>query len=469
MQRPGKDARVASELLRSARSLRVTRGDPDQGEPHMTRLRLSFLAVLALAASTHAGDVLRVGAGQPYADVQAAVNAASAGDLVLVDPGTYPPFQVGTAGMGPARLTIWPSSGSYWIAQAPGIPEILVENIPLAGAVTIGGAHIFYDDRFAPAVRVRNCAGAVRMSALDVTLDANLIAATVSAAVEVEDAQTFWLSDSSIWGAPGVGYTTSVRTAGGIDNDGISGLQAVDSSGVIQSSRLSGYHNFQQAGRAGCGGDGARFVGESSFWLLKNLAAPAAFRGGNGVYGGHSIHQVRDPVALPLNKVCGTSDAQISLLRGGQLHAPLGAPGGYYGTNNSNGSVQLGSVVVFTAPVPCTPEHANEAFVANPLVSLGGQLDVQIYTRNNRRYALAMSATTRHAFGHGLHGRALLGSNARVIDVGTTIARVPLVRSFPIPADVSFLGLQFSVQALSGKIGSALDSLSLPSLAVIGP
>lgn len=435
----------------------------------MTRLHPSFLAVLALASATHAGDVLRVGAGQTYADIQAAVNAAGAGDLVLVDPGTYPPFQVGTAGMGPVRLTIWPSSGNYIIAETPGIPEILVENIPLAGAVTIGGAHIFYGDGSAPAVRVRNCAGAVRMSALDVNLDADLLAATVSAAVEVEDAQTFWLIDSSIWGAPGVGYTTNVLTAGGLDNDGISGFQAIDSSGAIQNSRLSGYHNFQDTGRTGYGGDGARFIGESSFWLLKNLVAPSVFRGGNGVYGGHSIHQVRDPVATALNKVCGTSDNQVSLLRGVALHAPLGAPGGFYGTNNSNGSVRIGSFLLFPAPVPCTPEQANEAVVVNELVSLGGQLDVQLYTRNGRRYALAISATTRYTFGHGLNGRALLGSNALVLDAGTTAGQVPRLRSFPIPTDPGLLGLQFSVQALTGKIGSPFDSLSLPSLAVIGP
>ena len=50
----------------------------------------ALATVLLLAPTTALAGTVRVGPGQAYTDLGAAVSAAAAGDTVLVDPGTYP-------------------------------------------------------------------------------------------------------------------------------------------------------------------------------------------------------------------------------------------------------------------------------------------------------------------------------------------------------------------------------------------
>ena len=51
----------------------------------LSKLWLSLVAALPLTAQS----VLRVGPGQTYADIPAAIAAASPDDLVLIEAGTY--------------------------------------------------------------------------------------------------------------------------------------------------------------------------------------------------------------------------------------------------------------------------------------------------------------------------------------------------------------------------------------------
>ncbi len=438
--------------------------------------RCASLVGLALASAVpalHAGNVHRVGPGQPFADVQAAVNAAGNGDLVLVEPGTYPAFEVGSPGLGPKSLAIVARDGSFTLAPLAGGPEIRIENVPFGRTVTVIGAHIDFADPAAPAVLVRNNRGAVRLSELDVVQTGFLHGASLSAVVEVENTRTFWLSDSSVWGAIQVGDTTDLLCVGGLCNDGISGVQLTDSSGVIQSSRVSGYENSAVAAVTRYGGDGLRLIGESSVWLLENEVGGkygARFRGGAGLYGGHAIHQVRTPIFPGLNRSCGGLQSP-AWQPGARLLVGMGSGGGFYGFNNDNGIFGGGiGPPVIQFPEICGPKEANECSIQGSLVPLGGDLVVRLWTRLARGYLLLIDDSTRHAIHPSLAGRTLLGYRRPLLaSSGLTQAQTTRVLRFPVPTDPALIGMQLTAQMANGLAGGALEALSLPSFAVIGP
>ena len=58
------------------------------------RYSLVLIALAALAASPRGQQVFRVGPTQPFATIGAATGAASTGDLIGVDPGSYPAFDI---------------------------------------------------------------------------------------------------------------------------------------------------------------------------------------------------------------------------------------------------------------------------------------------------------------------------------------------------------------------------------------
>src|SRR5262249_58787752 len=127
---------------------------------------------------------------------------------------------------------------------------------------------------------------------------------TAQAVIEVSSTDTFWLVDSSVWSEFPVGYTINPRTASSLVNDGISALQMVASLGMIQDSRLRGYNDPDDVH---WGGDGIRVVGLTSTWLLRDAgtgAYPTQFAGGDGLYGGHSIHQFANTKQLDPNPPC---------------------------------------------------------------------------------------------------------------------------------------------------------------------
>ena len=447
---------------------------PSRPGSRLVSLGSRALFLLCLAPALEAGNVLRVGAGQPYATVQDAVNAALLGDLVLVDPGTYPPFHVGAPGQGVKHLSIVASAASFTISPSPGSPEILVENVPAGLTVTIIGASIQYDDRLAPAVVVRNNAGAVRFSALNVTQTSFLNDATVSATVEVANTSPFWLTDSSIWSTnPQVGDTLNTLCVGGICNDGISGLQLTDSKGMIQNTRVRGYENSSTASVTGYGGDGLRLIGESATWLLRNEVGAgfaARFKGGDGIYGGHAIHQVRTPTSANLNQSCG-SGVSPSWEPGRRLIVGQGKIGGFYGFNNDNGTVGTGGgPVAFMVPDHCGLDQENESSVQASLVPLGGNMVVKLRTRKARRFVLLISGTTQYQGAPGMAGRAMLLAHRRLVAaVGVTAADTVKTLSFPVLTDPGLIGLQITTQSAFGPLNGPLDSLGLPALAVIGP
>ena len=98
---------------------------------------LAPLSLIAFAAVPNA-DLLRVGPGEIFTTIQAAVDAASDGDLILVEPGSYPEFRVDGK-----DLSIVGDAGTFTVLEsASPDPAILVQNVAQGQEVLIVGAVI---------------------------------------------------------------------------------------------------------------------------------------------------------------------------------------------------------------------------------------------------------------------------------------------------------------------------------------
>lgn len=446
--------------------------------PSMFRTIAPILASPFLVTHVFAENVLRVGSTQLYTDIGQALAAAQPGDLILVDPGSYPPFAID--GLQLSDVSVVADSAPFSINQTAGVAEIEIQNIPAGSSVSIIGAHIPYVDQLAPAVYVHSNLGAVRFVDLDVEPISDLLATTARACVEVVDTDTFWLTDSSIWSVvQPFGYTASPLVAGGITNDGFSGLLMEDSQGIVQNSRLSGYHNEGSlGGPTGYGGDGLRAIGEdTSVWLLEDHEGPAyqtRFRGGSGVIGGHAVHQVRSVFAPNQITSCGGPDNAIGLTYqpGQQFGGCTGNfAGGYIGFNNSNNIVFVSCLHWTAKAVKHCPsdDRRNETTVTSPLVAIGTNLQVKVRTRLDRTYSMYFSFVTNFTFSvPGFTGRGMVGSPFATLS-GNTTAQTVTTLNLPIPPLAALIGSQVSVQGAFGPPGGPVDNLGLPAMVVVGP
>lgn len=443
--------------------------------PSRTRLRLlgASAAACLLAPSIVAGDVLRVGPTQPYPNVTAALSSAHSGDLVLVDPGSYPPFDV-SAGI---SVSIVAAADSFTVTATPLVPEIVVQGVPCGEVVTIIGAHIAYDDPQAPAVYVHDNEGAVRFSRLRVDQTGDLYGAIVSASVEVLRTDTFHLIDSLIWPpVPGVNGDTTRATCTGIPNNGISGLELCDSAGAIQNSKIRGYRNDHTT--AGYGGDGLRVCGLQlsgscgddgvSVWLLEDYAGgayTANFYGENGKIGGHAVHQINSQPVNNRIESCGGPGSPAYNRGFGTV-----TPGGFYGINNDNGQVVLGNGLILWRGINhCGLAQQNENSLTSSKVPYGGTLNVRLRTTLARRYIVVYSDSSlyRRRIGR-LAGRGLFDpTRVLAFSSGTTAPDTVTNLSVAIPSVPALAGIQLTVQTVTGRVGEPFDSLSSPAIAVI--
>jgi len=454
---------------------------PERSLRLQARSILVFLGFACLGPLAFAGNVIRVGPGQTFAEIGPAVARAVHGDLILVTPGTYAPFVVDGKG-----VSIVGDGGAFVLTPTPGVPEIVVRNIPLGHDVTIDEAHIDYNDAGAPAVSVSNNAGSVRLRRLHVKATDHLfLGTTAQALVEVEHTSLFWLIDSSIstigvdaMGQPIAFVAHTLRPR--IGNDGVSGLQILDSHGIVQNSRMRGYRSLRPQV---FGGDGLRLVDEgpdlsdASTWLLEDRLGPAvhtAFRGGDGLNGGHAVHQIRDPFERDLIQACGGADDQVTLTYGPGLGEPAfgGKIGGLYGVNNSNGGIPIPGVgIAFRPPEHCNDARRNESSVASPLASLGSSFDVRVRSRMDRTFLVIFTSSSSFQLTPTPYtGRAVLDANSILgWRLGTTPAMTTVTVSVAVPPRPVLVGLQVTVQTLFGPIGGPLSNLGQPSFAVIVP
>lgn len=120
---------------------------------------LALLVVPAFVAASSAGEVLLVApSGAPYAEIQAAVDDASDGDVVLVRDGTYASFAVRNV-----ELAIVADAGAT--VQING--AVRVSGVGAARTLVLAGLHATGVISSVPTTRhgltARNCAGALRL------------------------------------------------------------------------------------------------------------------------------------------------------------------------------------------------------------------------------------------------------------------------------------------------------------------
>jgi len=440
-------------------------------------------ALIAASTAAQAGNAFYVGPTRTHTQITSAIAASATGDVILVDPGTYLPFDVNGKG-----ISIVGNGASYTISAVANTPEIRVRNLAPDVNCTILDAEIAYNDQGAPAIRIENNDGAVRLGKVLISPNGHVFATSAQAVIEVDDTETFWLVDSyfywegtdPITGNPTEFFavTTNPLSAGNpVEvNDGVSALQLKNSHGVVQNSRLRGYSGGTH------GGDGLRLIDDgedltdASAWLLEDRVNPdfnTHFQGGPGESGGHAVHQIRTPFLADLIKACGGRENAITLSYvGGAKQISTGEVGGFYGRNNTNGSIGGGGGVAFSFPDHCPDTQRNESTVALIKVPIGGTFTTRVRTKVDRQYLLTYCASARYQYSvPGFSGRGVADATFLLGPAvsGNTTGGVTTAIPYTIPNVPALIGTQVSVQAGFGLIGGTLTNIGIPGYAVIIP
>lgn len=116
---------------------------------------VSFAVLLFAAVARADVRVVSATGGAPYTSIQAAVNAANDGDVILVRPGSYSAFVVTNKALDIVADPLASVTGGT-----------LVQSLTATRSVTLSG-FVFASTNFVPALRLLNNTGAVRMQGCD--------------------------------------------------------------------------------------------------------------------------------------------------------------------------------------------------------------------------------------------------------------------------------------------------------------
>lgn len=221
----------------------------------LATVSILLAATPAPAAAPIPGDVLRVGALQPFASIQDAVTAADPGDVIVVDSGLY--FEdvavretiAIVAGNGSVVI-----AGHLEVTGLAGDGALLVSNVtvrPTNSAPTAGGCEVM------PAVTIRNCRAGVRfqgggIEGADGNGDCGMTEGPGGTALDIERAFDVSLSGTLVRG--GVGEPSSAPFASGAGGLGVRvgafATLEVDGGQVAGGQGLSGLGSGATGGRA---------------------------------------------------------------------------------------------------------------------------------------------------------------------------------------------------------------------------
>jgi len=304
---------------------------------------LPVTALALLTAAPLEAGVLVVGtAAEPYATIQAAIDAAASGDTVLVRPGSYPSFSIDNK-----SVTLVGDTVGGPVVVNPGSQ---IRNLAFGGSVVVSGLTIS-SGIDSPALLVTDCAGGVRLQSLKRAYAGGFATAFVrfnnvyqGAILNCELIGNPGLPPSS--GSPGLRVNNSQITVQGCTIRGAAGLSSFPSGtggGVFPA--LSGV--------AGCVVDGPNTV------VLFHGTAMDGGTGGNGLPGFCSATPVSGGPGADggtgLSVTNGAniwiSDCQIQGGAGGLGGAGAPACSAPAGTNGSVGTAISGAVTGLSSAV----------------------------------------------------------------------------------------------------------------------
>ena len=307
---------------------RANRQFPRDPQPALGRLGGLVLACLLFAVDVSAGKLIRVGASRSYTSIQQAINAASSGDLILVDPGSYASFVIDGKSLAIlsdlAPFTLIPNN-SQAVAR--------IQNIPAGQSVTVMGWNTKVQYGTVSPLVISNCTGSIRIKHATITPTTNLTAAPMTSVALIDNCTSVSFHDVYIVSAQRVqGSTSNGRVVArvGIDR-GISAVQATASHIHLARSVLRGYDNFAANSAGAWGGDALRLIGPSAARIDES---PTQISGGSArSYGGSAVHLI---ATNPLEDVthCGSLFGFDRFVRG---TAPY--PGGFFAINHDRGEV----------------------------------------------------------------------------------------------------------------------------------
>ncbi len=272
-----------------------------------TRSPLTFgltaaIATFAQLAPSHARGVriVDVNGDRNYASIQAAVNDANAGDVLLIGAGTYSGFTIDK----PLSLIAAPAGASVSVGGNIRIENVAGGSVVLSGLEVTAGA--------TPAVDPCAVVGCDDVRFYSCIFQTHPGFTSWSPGINVASTASFVLDSCTAIGSSNPGSSYSDGGQGG------SGLFLFQSSAAISSSTLTG----------GSGGDGIRNGGEggSGMSIVDSVAFVSGSMltggdGGEGLFGNHGLggHGVVGPWV-------GTSNTLRSLDNVFRAGWPLGSP-----------------------------------------------------------------------------------------------------------------------------------------------
>lgn len=398
--------------------------------------------VLAGAPALAQADVWTVDDDAPadFATIQAAVDAAAPGDLVLVRAGTYANFTL--AGKGPS--IVGDEGADVIVLGASGANASVVSGVPAGQRALLRGLTFLPPNQIAEnTLRITNCAGAVwieNVSVVAVPAVPFIYSLNESDAVEITDSAQVLLVDVTIVG--GTGAAPGAGLEGGQNGLSIAGSE-------VHLLRCE-VHGGATVVQGGSGRIGTRV--EQSFVSLRDTVS----RGGVGGIG------------FVLGAPPGTGGPGMTISAGSEVWSIgsqlLGGPGGsdvFGGASGPSGPpyTNAGGALVERAAT-------NVGFDTMALVRDDEDAQFHVETEPASPLFLAVSFATTPLFVSAFPGLVAVGLDPILVPIGTTSGLGSLDFEIGIPSlPPGFSTWDVTLQ-IAAVVGSVVE-ISNPSIATV--